>query len=147
MIQVESMDHWVFSHYSIWLLSSLYRLLGHSGQSLQQVFERHGRLWGHVLWAGLRHHASQARHQVRVQVQVVLRCGVQRLWGRGGHSHLQAPQATGLAGHNLEKETSPTTDSLTPALMTAFYYEIYDWDPLTLIPRTLEPLTLSEAFC
>lgn len=125
-----------------------FRLLGHSRQSVQQVLERHGRLRGHVLWAGLRHHARQARHQVRVQVQVVLRCGVQRLRGHGGCPHLQAPQASRLVGHNLRRRIWPitvTTDSLTCALMTAFYYGIYYWDLLTVIPPAFDPMTLPEA--
>lgn len=85
----------------------LFRIPGHGGQSVQQVLQGHGRLRGHVLWAGLRHHAHQARHQVRMQVQVVLRRGVQRLRGGGGRSHLQASQETGLAGRHLTREPRP----------------------------------------
>lgn len=85
------------------LFSSLDRLFGDSWQSVQQVLKRHRWLWGHVLWTRLRHHARQTCYQVWMQVQVVLRSGVQRLWGRSGHSHLQTAQETWLVGHNLAK--------------------------------------------
>ncbi|MGH0149547.1 UNVERIFIED_CONTAM: hypothetical protein FKN15_024300 [Acipenser sinensis] len=62
---------------------------GNSRESLQQDVERDGRLRCHVLWAGLRHYQSDAHHQVRMQVPVVLLRQVQRLRGDCGRTHLQ----------------------------------------------------------
>jgi len=66
---------------------------------VRPVVPRAGQLRGHVLRPRLRHHARPAGHQVRVQVPVVLRCGVPGLRGNRGRAHVQATHAeTRLAG-------------------------------------------------
>lgn len=85
------------------LFSLFCRLFGDSWKSVQQILKRHRWLWGYVLWTRLRHHARKTCFKVWVQVQVVLRSGVQRLWGRSRCSHLQTTQEAWLVGYNLVK--------------------------------------------
>lgn len=91
------------THPSLTISSSLSfcRVLGHSRESLQQVLQGHGWVWSDVLRPGLWHNAGCTRHQVRVQVPLVLCRQVQGMPGDSRLPHLQSTETCRVAGSDL----------------------------------------------